>query len=151
MDEGIHDVDDLDDSNEFDYVEEGLLGDEGDEETDYLDKEHNKEACDAHRKLFGANHERTQKFCKGIMNERLSGRQRNIDKNKNGKIDSEDFKMLRGKKAETKESLKGGQKKLDANKNNKIYSEDFKLLRKKKTVKESIQLSENEMIELTRK
>ena len=148
MDEGIHDVDDLDDSNEFDYVEEGLLGDEGDEETDYLDKEPNKEACDAHRKLFGPNHERTQKFCKGIMNERLSGRQRNIDKNKNGKIDSEDFKMLRGKKAETKESLKGGQKKLDANKNNKIDSEDFKLLRKKKTVKESIQLSENEMIEL---
>ena len=145
MDEGIHD---LDDSNEFDYVEEGLLGDEGDEETDYLAKEPNKEACDAHRKLFGPNHERTQKFCKGIMNERLSGRQRNIDKNKHGKIDSEDFKMLRGKKTETKESLKGGQKKLDANKNNKIDSEDFKLLRKKKTVKESIQLSENEMIEL---
>lgn len=145
MDEGIHD---LDDSNEFDYVEEGLLGDEGDEETDYLAKEPNKEACDAHRKLFGPNHERTQKFCKGIMNERLSGRQRNIGKNKHGKIDSEDFKMLRGKKTETKESLKGGQKKLDANKNNKIDSEDFKLLRKKKTVKESIQLSENEMIEL---
>ena len=148
MDEGIHDVDDLDDSNEFDYVEEGLLDDEGDEATDYLAKEPDKEACNAHRKLFGPNHERTQKFCKGIMNERLSGRQRNIDKNKNGKIDSEDFKMLRGKKTETKESLKGGQKKLDANKNNKIDSEDFKLLRKKKTVKESIQLSENEMIEL---
>jgi hypothetical protein len=148
MDEGIYDVDDLDDSNEFDYVEEGLLDDEGDEETNYLAKEPDKEACDAHRKLFGPNHERTQKFCKGIMNERLSGRQRNIDKNKNGKIDSEDFKMLRGKKTETKESLKGGQKKLDANKNNKIDSEDFKLLRKKKTVKESIQLSENEMIEL---
>ena len=148
MDEGIYDVDDLDDSNEFDYVEEGLLDDEGDEATDYLAKEPDKEACNAHRKLFGPNHERTQKFCKGIMNERLSGRQRNIDKNKNGKIDSEDFKMLRGKKTETKESLKGGQKKLDANKNNKIDSEDFKLLRKKKTVKESIQLSENEMIEL---
>jgi hypothetical protein len=148
MDEGIYDVDDLDDSNEFDYVEEGLLDDEGDEATDYLAKEPDKEACNAHRKLFGPNHERTQKFCKGIMNERLSGRQRNIDKNKNGKIDSEDFKMLRGKKTETKESLKGGQKKLDVNKNNKIDSEDFKLLRKKKTVKESIQLSENEMIEL---
>jgi hypothetical protein len=148
MDEGIYDVDDLDDSNEFDYVEEGLLDDEGDEATDYLAKEPDKEACNAHRKLFGPNHERTQKFCKGIMNERLSGRQRNIDKNKNGKIDSEDFKMLRGKKTETKESLKGGQKKLDVNKNNKIDSEDFKMLRGKKTVKESIQLSENEMIEL---
>ena len=148
MDEGIYDQDDLDDSNEFDYVEEGLLDDEGDEETDYLAKGPDKEACDSHKKLFGPNHERTKKFCQGVMNERLVGRQRNIDKNKNGKIDSEDFKMLRGKKTETKESLKGGQKKLDANKNNKIDSEDFKLLRKKKTVKESVQLSENEMIEL---
>ena len=148
MDEGIYDEDDLDDSNEFDYVEEGLLDDEGDEETDYLAKGPDKEACDSHKKLFGPNHERTKKFCQGVMNERLVGRQRNIDKNKNGKIDSEDFKMLRGKKTETKESLKGGQKKLDTNKNNKIDSEDFKLLRKKKTVKESVQLSENEMIEL---
>ena len=114
MDEGIYDEDDLDDSNEFDYVEEGILGDEGDEETDYLATEPDKEACNAHRKLFGPDHERTQKFCKGVMNERLVGRQRNIDKNKNGKIDDE----------------------------------DFKLLRKKKTVKESVQLSENEMIEL---
>jgi hypothetical protein len=103
MDEGIYDVDDLDDSNEFDYVEEGLLGDEGDEETNYLATEPDKEACDSHRKLFGPNHERTKKFCQGIMNERLSGKQRNIDKNKNGKIDAEDFKLLRGKKTETKE------------------------------------------------
>ena len=148
MDEGIYDVDDLNDSNEFDYVEEGLLGDEGEEETDYLAKDPDKDACEAHRKLFGPNHERTQKFCQGIMNERLSGRQRNIDKNKNGKIDSEDFKMLRGKKTETKESLKGGQKNLDKNKNNKIDAEDFKLMRGKKSVKESIQLTESEMIEL---
>lgn len=139
MDEGIHDVD---------YVEEGLLDDEGDEATDYLAKGPDKEACDAHRKLFGPNHERTQKFCKGIMNERLSGRQRNIDKNKNGKIDAEDFKMLRGKKSETKESLKGGQSKIDKNKNGKIDSEDFKMLRNKKSSKESVKLTESEMIEL---
>jgi hypothetical protein len=88
MDEGIYDVEDLDDSNKFDYVEEGLLGDEGDEETNYLATEPDKEACDSHRKLFGPNHERTKKFCQGIMNERLSGRQRNIDKNKGGKKES---------------------------------------------------------------
>ena len=148
MDEGIYDVDDVDDSNEFDYVEEGILGDEGDEATDYLAKEPDKDACDAHRKLFGPDHERTQKFCKGIMNERLTGRQRSIDKNKNNKIDAEDFKMLRGKKTETKESLKGNQTKLDKNKNNKIDSEDFKMLRKKKTVKETVQLTEDEMVDL---
>ena len=56
--------------------------------------------------------------------------------------------MLRGKKTETKESLKGGQKNLDKNKNNKIDAEDFKLMRGKKSVKESIQLTESEMIEL---
>jgi len=130
------------------YMDEGLLDDEGDEETDYLAKGPDKEACDAHRKLFGPNHERTQKFCQGIMNERLSGRQRNIDKNKNGKIDAEDFKMLRGKKSETKESLKGGQSKIDKNKNGKIDSEDFKMLRNKKSSKESVKLTESEMIEL---
>ena len=130
------------------YMDEGMLDDEGDEATDYLAKEPDTEACNAHRKLFGPNHERTQKFCKGVMNERLSGRQRNIDKNKNGKIDSEDFKMLRGKKSETKESLKGGQSKIDKNKNGKIDSEDFKMLRNKKSSKESVKLTESEMIEL---
>jgi hypothetical protein len=37
------------------------------------------------------------------LSEKLYGKQKNIDKNRNGKIDKEDFKMLRGKK-ETKES-----------------------------------------------
>jgi hypothetical protein len=32
------------------------------------------------------------------LNEKLHGRQKNIDKNRNGRIDAEDFKMLRGKK-----------------------------------------------------
>ena len=148
MDEGIYDQDDLDDSNEFDYVEEGLFGDEGDEETDYLANEPDKDACDAHRKLFGPNHERTEKFCQGVMNERLVGRQRNIDKNKNGKIDSEDFKMLRGKKTETKEGKpdfldldKDGDKKEPMKK----AAKDAK---NKGGIKESIQLTESEMIEL---
>jgi hypothetical protein len=35
------------------------------------------------------------------LSEKLYGKQKNIDKNRNGKIDKEDFKMLRGKK-ETK-------------------------------------------------
>jgi hypothetical protein len=114
MDEGIHDVDDLDDSNEFDYVEEEEDVD-GDYDSDevYLATEPDAEACKIHMRDLGPNHERTKKFCKGIMNERLSVRQRNIDKNKNGKIDAEDFKLLRGKKTETKESLKGGQSKIE--------------------------------------
>jgi hypothetical protein len=146
MDEGIHDVDDLDDSNKFDYVEEEEDV-EGSDET-YLASEPDVDACKAHRQLFGPNHERTKKFCKGIMNERLSGRQRNIDKNKNGKIDAEDFKLLRAKKTETKEGKpdfldldKDGDKKEPMKK----AAKDAK---NKGGKKHSIKLTESEMIEL---
>jgi hypothetical protein len=69
------------------------------------------------------------------MKEELKGGQKKIDKNHNGKIDSEDFKILNGNKKDTKEELIGGQKKLDKNKNGKIDGEDFKLLKKKKDEK----------------
>jgi hypothetical protein len=65
-----------------------------------------------------------------VVDEELKGNQHKIDKNKNNKIDAEDFKMLR------KEELKGNQHKIDANKNNKIDAHDFQLLRGKKKVKE---------------
>jgi hypothetical protein len=58
------------------------------------------------------------------VNEALKGGQVKIDKNHNGKIDSQDFKMLR------KEELKGNQTKIDKNHNGKIDSQDFKMLRK---------------------
>jgi hypothetical protein len=64
------------------------------------------------------------------VKEELKGNQHKIDKNKNNKIDAEDFKMLR------KEELKGNQHKIDANKNNKIDAHDFQLLRGRKKVKE---------------
>lgn len=101
MNEGIYDVEDIDDSNEFDYVEENIVfGDSDDEELD----SNNEEACKYHMEKFGPDNERTIKFCGSRINESLKGRQRRLDKNKNNKIDSEDFKMLRrGKKSETKE------------------------------------------------
>jgi len=64
------------------------------------------------------------------VKEELKGNQHKIDKNKNNKIDAEDFKMLR------KEELKGNQHKIDANHNNKIDGQDFKILRGRKKVKE---------------
>lgn len=88
---------------------------------------------------------------RGLLKESLKGNQKKIDKNKNNKIDSEDFEILRrGKKTETKESLKGGQKKLDKNKNNKIDSEDFEMLRngKKSKDKETVTVTESELISL---
>ena len=63
------------------------------------------------------------------VNEALKGDQHKIDANKNGKIDAQDFKKLRG------EELKGNQHKIDKNKNGKIDAHDFKLLRKKNDTK----------------
>ena len=74
------------------------------------------------------------------MKEELVGGQKKLDANKNKRLDSQDFKMLRSKKSvkSVKEELVGGQKKLDANKNKKLDSQDFKLLRSKKSVKEGV-------------
>lgn len=86
---------------EFDYVEE-------DEDVEFEDSmsiddedplglvnrycnkgtpDYDKQRCDYHSKNFG-----------GEMNEKLHGGQKKLDKNRNGRIDSEDFKMLRKKK-----------------------------------------------------
>ena len=101
MSEGIYDVEDINNSDEFDYVQEDMvLGDSDKEELD----SNNTEACKYHMDVFGPDNERTIKFCGSNMNESLKGRQRSLDKNKNNKIDAEDFKMLRkGKKFETDE------------------------------------------------
>lgn len=58
--------------------------------------DYDAERCAYHKKTFG----------KGEMQEKLIGKQKNLDKNKNNKLDAEDFAMLRkGKsKKETKES-----------------------------------------------
>lgn len=71
------------------------------------------------------------------MNEELKGDQHKIDANKNGKIDSHDFKLLKGKK-KVEEELKGDQHKIDANKNGKVDAHDFKLLKHKKKMLESV-------------
>jgi hypothetical protein len=101
IEEDIYDVDDIDSANEFDYVEENLVF--GNSDDDELDQ-NNKDACKYHMDNFGPDNERTKKFCSSEMNEELKGRQRKLDKNKNNKIDAEDFKILRqSKKSETDE------------------------------------------------
>ena len=146
MSEGIYDVDDIDDSNEFDYVQEDMvLGDSDNEESD----SNNTEACKYHMDNFGPEDERTLKFCGSNMNEELKGRQKRLDKNKNNKIDAEDFKMLRkGKKTETDE----GNAFSGALSNAKKSGEDsFEVDGKEYPVKESYSLTETEMISLIEK
>jgi len=84
-----------------------------------------------------------EKKMKKDIDEKLVGKQHKIDKNKNGKIDSEDFKLLKKGKSEVKEKLVGKQHKIDKNKNGKIDSEDFKLLKKGKS---SVKMTEEELV-----
>ena len=84
------------------------------------------------------------------MKEALHGKQRKLDKNKNNKIDSEDFKMLRKGKKETKESSKPDFLDLDKDSNKK---ESMKSAAKdvKSKVAESLQLTEDELVSLIEK
>ncbi len=92
--------------SEFDYVQE-------EEDVEFEDEEEveDEESCKYHMDNFGPEDDRTRKFCgtdkmgldkyKFSMNEKLHGGQKKLDKNHNGEIDAEDFKMLR--KREEKE------------------------------------------------
>ncbi len=88
MEEDIHDVEDINNKNEFDYVGES-------DESGY-NEEDARATCEKHIKMFGEDDEVTQKLCQGVnLSESLKGRQKRLDKNKNNKIDAEDFEMLR--------------------------------------------------------
>ena len=84
-----------------------------------------------------------EKKMKKDIDEKLVGKQHKIDKNKNGKIDAEDFKLLKKGKKEVKEKLVGKQHKIDKNKNGKIDAEDFKLLKKGE---KSVKMTEEELV-----
>jgi len=75
-----------------------------------------------------------------------------LDKNKNKRIDKEDFKLLRNKK-DVKEELKGNRKKLDvAEPKGKLTSADFKKLGSKKSeVKEGRKLGQRAKLAMTLK
>jgi len=118
----------------FDYVEE-KEGNE-DEKPGYVNQL-DDETCKYHMKNFGPDDEMTKEFCKSEMTETLKGKQKVLDKNKNNKIDSEDFKLLR--KGVKNESVCP-----------KCGMEDCKC-NHKKTTKESIKLTESEMVNLIEK
>lgn len=85
----------------FDYVDEEESEDE--EKPSYV-KQLDAGTCQYHMDAFGPDDEETIKACKSEMTETLKGNQKVLDKNKNNKIDSEDFKLLR--KDVKKESIK---------------------------------------------
>jgi hypothetical protein len=156
MDEGIHDVEDINNKDEFDYVQE-----EEDIETET--NMENEESCKYHMDNFGPEDERTKQFCGDSMNEGLKGRQKKLDKNKNNKIDAEDFKLLRKEKQgnsmkfkdrhgmeeqETEEGNAFSGALSDAKKSGK---DSFEVDGKKYPVKESVRMNERELINLIEK
>lgn len=104
MYEDIHDYEDLNNNNEFDYVGENEFIDNIEDDIENADEDKEK-TCKYHIENFGKEDPVTREMCRGInINEALKGRQKRLDKNKNNKIDNEDFEMLRkGKKTETDE------------------------------------------------
>jgi len=81
------------------------------------------------------------------LDEKLYGNQSRIDRNKNDRIDREDFKMLRKGESEEREldeKLYGNQSRIDRNKNGRIDREDFKMLRKESKV----YFTESEIIDI---
>ena len=104
MYEDIHDYEDLNNNNEFDYVGENEFIDDIEDDIENADEDKEK-TCKYHIENFGKEDPVTREMCRGInINEALKGRQKRLDKNKNNKIDAEDFEMLRkGKKTETDE------------------------------------------------
>lgn len=146
MDEDIYDVSkNFPKKQSFDYVQEEDDVDFEEEESEK--EEENSEFCRYQKKMFGSEDERYQEKCLGMemnMNERLRGNQKRIDKNKNNKIDVEDFRMLR--KDETKE----GKKFPDLSGDGKVTRKDVLMGRGVK-LKKSLKLSESEMIDLIEK
>jgi hypothetical protein len=119
----------------FDYVDEEEESNE-DEKPNYV-KQLDDETCKYHMENFGPDDEMTKEFCKSEMTETLKGNQKVLDKNKNNKIDSEDFKLLR--KDVKNESLC-----------DKCGMDGCKCNHKKST-KESIKITESEMVNLIEK
>ena len=105
------------------------------EESDQFDEE----ACKSHKK-----------YAKSEMTEKLHGKQKRLDRNKNNRIDSEDFKLLRkSKKHQTDEEMEEGNAFTRALEKARESGEDeFKVGGEKYPVKESVRLTEEEMIDL---
>ena len=117
------------------------------------DADPKSQRCKYHKENFGPVDERTIRFCgkdKSEMTERLHGRQKQLDRNKNNRIDREDFKLLRkSKKHQTDEEMEEGNAFTGALARAKKSGDDkFEVDGKKYQVKESVKLTEDEMIDL---
>jgi hypothetical protein len=114
---------------------------------------------------FGPDDDRTKQFCGDSMNESLKGRQRRLDKNKNNKIDAEDFKLLRKGEKDIKKmnnlSKRHGMEEQETEEGNafsgalanakKSGKDSFEVDGKKYPVKESVRMNESDLVNLIEK
>jgi hypothetical protein len=138
-----------------------------DEEIETETEEQDEDTCAYHMQTFGAEDERTKRFCSSALLESLKGRQKVLDKNKNKKIDTEDFKMMRDEKKNKKKSYpKFGMESVEMEEGNafsgalakakKEGKDTFEVDGKKYNVKESssktkIKMTESELVNLIEK
>ena len=125
-------------SSDMDFDPSEKLARVCDEESEDYDSQ----SCESHKRYAGSE-----------MTEALFGGQKKIDKNKNNKIDAEDFKMLRkSKKHQTDEEVEEGNAFTGAlAKAKRRGDDDFEVDGKEYQVKESIKLTEDEMIDMIEK
>ena len=131
---------DRDYEKSFDELDDILKGSSKDDEDDFDFVELDLDEAELEEKLFGGQHK--------------------IDKNKNGRIDREDFKMLRGRKYETKEGAKPDFLDLDDDGNKKEPMKSAAKQNKGKKVEETYYrienfgttlFTENEMVDMIEK
>ena len=142
---GDDDDDDYEEFNFTDYNDDDNDFDDLDIETDWNELEENEDFNE-----YSNNYEE--------LDEKLYGKQRNIDKNKNGKIDGEDFKMLRKQQDEEEQLYEVEFEKEETDEGNaftgalsnakKHHKDEFEVDGKKYDVKESILFTESDLIDL---
>ena len=142
---GDDDDDDYEEFNFTDYNDDDNDFDDLDIETDWNELEENEDFNE-----YSNNYEE--------LDEKLYGKQRNIDKNKNGKIDGEDFKMLRKQQDEEEQLYEVEFEKEETDEGNaftgalsnakKHHKDKFEVDGKKYDVKESILFTESDLIDL---
>lgn len=140
---------------EFDYVEEEIDFEEEEDESEI--ESENEEACKYHREHFGPEDERTMRFCgtnkmgldkfKFSMNEKLHGGQKKLDKNRNGKIDSKDFEMMRKREEKEGNAFTGALANAKKSGDDE-FEVDGKTYDVKESRKRKLKLTESEMIDL---
>ena len=128
-------------------IEKLLRGDDEDE-TSFEDDDFPTKPGFVKKRMDQMSHHSKRRHNDGELGERLYGNQKRIDKNKNGRIDGEDFKMLKKEMYEL--TLEGTNKKFIFSENEIIDIIENIVLEEKKKKKKTTTKRKSDPIKLTR-